>query len=271
METNKLISIIIPSYNPDAALLKRALRSIINQNYRPIEIIISDDGSQNDLHNEIDFFSSKYSSALLKIKFVKSHKNLGISFARNAAVSEAKGSWLVWLDTDDELGDGCINELVSAAKDNKMIIGDCYVYESGVVSRRKPGIYLKAAQKFIKTANDPFLLNIISVQPQLVSKQAFIETGMFDVNFRFAELTDFFLRFLVKNGVESIGYTEKASYHYYRGRPDSLSAQREQLMIHRLLALKNYMSAQKIPGQNLMYVGRNAMTGMQQYELVQND
>ena len=70
----KLISIAIPAYN-NCELLDRALESIIKQTYRPIEVVVSDDNSHNDLR----FIVNKYINLKLKdinFKYFKNSENL---------------------------------------------------------------------------------------------------------------------------------------------------------------------------------------------------
>lgn len=94
MKRNKMVSIIVPTYNR-AALVKRTIMSIINQTYQEIEIIVVDDGSTDDTEEvvlSIDYDNLKY------IKQV----NSGACVARNRGIKEAKGEVIAFLDSDDE-------------------------------------------------------------------------------------------------------------------------------------------------------------------------
>ena len=94
MKCDKTVSIIIPTYNR-AALVKRAIMSIIDQTYQKIEVIVVDDGSTDDTEDvvlSIDYDNLKY------IKQV----NSGACVARNRGIKEAKGEVIAFLDSDDE-------------------------------------------------------------------------------------------------------------------------------------------------------------------------
>jgi len=100
IKTNKnKTSVIITTYN-DAEYLKRSLPSVINQSLKPFEIIIIDDGSDNNQAELIvnSFKNHKQTSMI----FVKK-KNGGPSSARNVGIKLAKGEFILFIDADDEL------------------------------------------------------------------------------------------------------------------------------------------------------------------------
>lgn len=89
------ISIVVPVYNM-AGSLRRAIDSILNQNFKNYEIVIVDDGS-TDLSGKI---CDNYAERHDYIRVI--HKpNGGLSSARNAGISEARGKWVTFCDSDD--------------------------------------------------------------------------------------------------------------------------------------------------------------------------
>ena len=93
-EHQPLISIVIPTYN-HADFLKRALTSIIKQNYEDWEVIIIDNHS-NDHTEEV-----VYSFENPKIRFFKIHNNGVIGLSRNYGIDKASGKWIAFMDSDD--------------------------------------------------------------------------------------------------------------------------------------------------------------------------
>jgi len=89
------VSVIIPCYNSGSTLL-RAVESIQGQTIKNIEIIIVNDGSDDSYTLEVLRNISK------KIKVI-SQKNMGLSAARNTGIREAKGKYILPLDSDDYL------------------------------------------------------------------------------------------------------------------------------------------------------------------------
>ena len=95
-----LVSVIVPTYNTDPVLLDRCIKSILNQNYLNIEVLIVDDGSSLDYSQSI---VTNYKD-IEKI-FVFHRDNGGVAKARNYGIEMAKGEFVTFVDADD-----CVNE-----------------------------------------------------------------------------------------------------------------------------------------------------------------
>src|SRR6267378_3262722 len=87
-----LISCIIPVFN-GARYLREAVESILGQTYRPIEIIIVDDGSTDNTADVVKNYGDQ-------VRYV-CQPNGGPSAARNQGVSVAQGAFVAFLDQDD--------------------------------------------------------------------------------------------------------------------------------------------------------------------------
>jgi len=265
------VSAIIPSYNPDKGKLLMAVQSLFDQTYPHLEVIICDDGSEFDVDNELrPLLPVLRNPANMTVEIIRNDQNLGISAARNKAIGVAKGKWLIWLDDDDQLGADCLQILISKSDSRKMLIGECVVDENRLISTRRPKSYWQDAKMYFRTERDPFLLNIISLQPQLILKEAFDHIGGFDENYRYAELTELFLRFLLAYGLEEVEFVDRATYYYNRNKPGSLTKHRAELMAFRKKALLSYMCGINVKADDISYVGRNEKTGMQMYKLLKS-
>jgi glycosyltransferase involved in cell wall biosynthesis len=93
------LSVIIPTYNR-AALLRRALNSVLRQTFSDYEIIIVDDGSTDCTSAEVAQISAGRSASGQRIRYFF-QKNQGKSVALNHGLSAAKGEWIAFLDDDD--------------------------------------------------------------------------------------------------------------------------------------------------------------------------
>ena len=94
----KKFSIIIPFYN-SKKYLKNALNSIVNQKRHNIEIILVDDASKDKSIKLISKFKKKFKY----IKILRNKINSGVGFSRNKALKNAKGKYIIFLDSDDYL------------------------------------------------------------------------------------------------------------------------------------------------------------------------
>jgi glycosyltransferase involved in cell wall biosynthesis len=99
-----LVSVMIPVYNGEA-YLGAAIDSVLQQNYRPLEIIVVDDGS-DDGTGEV---ARRYGGA---VRYTKQDRG-GNGAARNRAVALATGDLFTFLDADDRLVPDALQRLVS--------------------------------------------------------------------------------------------------------------------------------------------------------------
>ncbi|MBS7255479.1 glycosyltransferase family 2 protein [Flavobacterium branchiicola] len=93
MKIQPLVSVIIPCYN-DHEFIHEAINSINNQDYKNVEIIIVDDGSDLKTKEVLKNISQENIQ-------IFSQENLGPSTARNKAIKESKGDYFLTLDADD--------------------------------------------------------------------------------------------------------------------------------------------------------------------------
>ena len=98
---NQLISVIIPTFNR-SEFLEETVLSIVKQTFRPIELIVIDDGSVDDTKNKISQLKKHYEDNKFHIIY-QYQNNKGANFARNAGFDLAKGNWIQFLDSDDTL------------------------------------------------------------------------------------------------------------------------------------------------------------------------
>ncbi len=94
-----LVSVVIPTYKR-SAMLSRAIKSVINQTYKNIEILVVDDNEPGDEY-------SLAAKALIdslgypQVKLVTQPKHINGAAARNAGIKASKGEYICFLDDDD--------------------------------------------------------------------------------------------------------------------------------------------------------------------------
>ena len=112
-----LVSVIVPLYNA-APYIGEALESIVASTYRPIEVIVVDDGSTDDSLRIAQAFAAEHA----EVK-VFHQENAGVSSARNNAIREAQGEWILPVDADDKISPTYIEHAVEAIDKDVHIIG----------------------------------------------------------------------------------------------------------------------------------------------------
>ena len=98
-----IFSIVIPAFNR-AYCVSRAIRSAqcFLKNDESSEIIIIDDGSTDNTVAIVEDFISR-SQQRTQLSLIKNHTNKGVCAAKNTGAKAARGKWIIFLDSDDEL------------------------------------------------------------------------------------------------------------------------------------------------------------------------
>ncbi len=95
IKNRPMISIIIPTYNRNN-ILKRAIKSALNQTFQDFEIIVIDDASTKSPEKLITSFNDS------RIKYFCHESNRGANAARNTGIKLSSGKYIAFLDSDDE-------------------------------------------------------------------------------------------------------------------------------------------------------------------------
>ncbi len=102
----ELVSIVIPCYN-QSQYLENTVQSVLESEYRPLEILIVNDGSMDNSLELAKKLSANYEQVQ-----VLDQKNSGVAAARNRGISEAKGKYILPLDGDDLISKNYISEAI---------------------------------------------------------------------------------------------------------------------------------------------------------------
>lgn len=95
-----LVSVVVPVYNRET-LVHDTLMSVYNQTYRPIQLIVVDDGSSDGTKGIVEQFANEYSNSENWEALFLKQENKGVSSARNLGMHHCTGEFLQLLDSDD--------------------------------------------------------------------------------------------------------------------------------------------------------------------------
>lgn len=109
-----LVSVIIPTYNR-AGFVKKCISSVISQTYRPIEIIVVDDGSTDSTCEVLSRIYADLSGQPDLTMNIICLANGGAARAKNTGIRAAKGEWIQFLDSDDLLLPNKIDDALKVA------------------------------------------------------------------------------------------------------------------------------------------------------------
>ncbi len=105
------VTIIVPCYN-HARFLPNALDSALGQDYSNVEIVVVDDGSDDDIEAVLVRYEQ-----LPTVKIIR-QSNMRLAVARNVGIANAKEGFILPLDADDELAPGCVTKMMRVMKRN---------------------------------------------------------------------------------------------------------------------------------------------------------
>ena len=247
METMKnLISVVVTSYNHEK-YIEQCLRSIFNQTYRNIELIILDDGS-TDGSNQI--IQNVLNDSPFETSF-ESHENLGVVKNRNMGLGLTKGDYLLFVDSDNYLDMDYIEQLYSKLIETNADIAYCDLFNP-----EKEEFYLKS-RKFDLTAflNASFIDNCSLIRRSIIGNARYDEK----LNRKKLEDYDFLLNLILNNGAKAVYQTNtKLNYRVFETGSISL---RNSVKYHYeiyLEILEKYLD--KLPHEVYKAVCDNLMT-----------
>lgn len=142
----KRISVIVPVYNTEK-YLDECINSIINQTYREWELVLIDDGSNDNSKN----ICMKYVKKDFRIKYFY-QDNSGAGQARQLGVKMATGEFLMFCDSDDYFENNFLEKMIQLiSKENSI---DIYCATSRCFSEKKVYPSVEVEERFLKNRND---------------------------------------------------------------------------------------------------------------------
>jgi len=200
------ISVIMSVYNTPFELIKRAIDSVLNQDYTNFELIIVDDGSSNGTQNEILNYAIVHED---KITYLR-HKNCSQSESINKAILICTSDFITVIDADDEYKPNHLSTCLSEMKSLDLIAST-----TETIVNHESDYYVP----------DRFDTNkVIHVDDCILFATLFGKKEVFtSLNFKdmYAADAHFYERAEQQFMVQKL---DLRTYIYYRNNPDSLTA-----------------------------------------------
>jgi glycosyltransferase involved in cell wall biosynthesis len=187
---NNKVSVVVTCYNHEKYIAK-CIKSIFEQTYQNIELIVFNDGSTDR--------SGEIISALLRESPFKETKyfsgaNQGVVKVRNAALEQITGEYLLFVDSDNFLNENHIEVLLKEARKNRADIAYCQIWDFEAKHNM-----LRENLDF--SLEDELVHNSIDMS-SLVSTKV-IKNVKFDENLKNLEDYDFWLNLILNNGAKA--------------------------------------------------------------------
>ncbi len=207
---NKLVTVIIPTYNY-AEYVREAVESVIGQTYRPIEIIVVDDGSQDNTREELAGFINAG-----QIRYIY-QDNRGLAAARNTGLRSAGGEYISFLDSDDLIDEKKIEVQAGYLEQHPeygVTFSDFRFFKGNDRSSLiKPPVHHSGEL----TLRDFIRGNFIPVHSTLVRQDLFKRAGYFDESLRECEDSDLWIRAMIA-GIRFFYIDKVLAYYRLHGR-----------------------------------------------------
>ena len=213
MKRAELISVIVPVYNI-SLYIEKCVKTIIEQTYSDLEIILVDDGSTDGSGEILDRLADEDN----RIRVIH-QANSGVTSARLAGVRVSKGDWIGFVDGDDEIEQEMFERLLINAHKYGADISHCgyqkvfpdrieYYYNTGrlIVQNRHQGVMDLVSGTFV----EPGLWN------KLFNKGLFydvLNNDRMDKSIRYYE--DLLMNFYLFNEISTSVYEDFCPYHYH--------------------------------------------------------
>ncbi len=219
--SSPLVSIIVPIYNT-AKYLPACLKSITNQKYQNLQIILVDDGSSDNSGEIADEFAGKDS----RIQVIH-QKNGGQSAARNMGLRAATGNYISFIDSDDEIQSSFITDLLAAYNSSNISLSVCGVRYNRLYQKATQDVYLgKSGAKLPCDSRKAYSVYLLARDGRLYScnnklyEARFAKKCRFDQHLNFGEDTKFVLDYLART-TGNIAFVPKPLYIYNFGTDSS--------------------------------------------------
>ncbi|HPJ72556.1 MAG TPA: glycosyltransferase [bacterium] len=191
-----LVSAVIPCYNA-ARFLPRAIESVLTQTYRPVEVLLIDDGSTDGTAACADAYQET-------VRYYR-QENRGAAAARNLGISLARGEFIAFLDADDVWYPSKIEAQLRRFREDPrlgMVYSGCHsIDENGTVT----GYYLKR-RLFRKRdlAENVFIKDFIPNSTIVVRADCLKQVGVIDESIELCEDEDLKIRLADAVRVEGV-------------------------------------------------------------------
>ncbi|MDO5510148.1 MAG: glycosyltransferase family 2 protein [Weeksellaceae bacterium] len=217
LQRNALVSVVIPMYNSERFILQ-CIDSVLAQTYQHLEIIVVDDGSQDNSYELVKALQQERITLIQQV-------NAGAASARNAGVKVAKGDFIQFLDADDFLSADKIQNQIQLINPERTNLVFC----QHAIFQASTNTVITTEQSIYKSFPSPidFLQQswekgeFVATHSWLVPIKLIHEAGGWNENLAKNEDGEFFFRILLKS--DAVLFDAKSLAYYRKYGENSLS------------------------------------------------
>jgi glycosyltransferase involved in cell wall biosynthesis len=213
------VTIVLPTYNR-AALVGRAIHSVLQQTYRDFELLVIDDGSTDGTAQEVARFVDP------RAHCVALTKNCGAGAARNVGIRRARGPFIAFQDSDDEWLPDKLERHMDAFATCAPEVGVVYsdmerIFRDGTTQYHRsptvvPGALIDPTTQFYQVCG-------LGIQSTVIRRECFAQVGLFNEAFPALEDLELFVRLSARYQFHHL-HTPLVRYFETDGLSNSMSA-----------------------------------------------
>lgn len=216
-----LVSVIIPMYNGEK-YIERCIVSLLAQTHTQIELLVVDDGSTDDSSAIVKQYQKKDSRI-----YYFYQENQGPGRARNWAIQQAGGKYLLFVDADDYLKSDYIEELVKTAEKNDSeltIAGYTLVYDD---SRKRKEII---PEFYKKGTREEWAYRISSSCSRLYRREFWVTSGLKFNQDKDARAEDVPIVLFANAMAKNISVVANSGYCYYQHPESAMNNKKKKVL-----------------------------------------
>lgn len=211
------VSIAIPVFNAEKSL-DRCVKSVIEQSYKNIEIILVNDGSTDHSGELCD----RYSLIDNRVNIVH-QRNLGASSARNAAIDRSSGKYICFVDADDYIGKDYVKIMVDELASSEAQLSICSYWIDDASEKMLPG---SGQRKIYNSKNG--IINMLltsNIDTCVCCKLVPLEIAK-RVKFKEDQIIaeDLLFYYSVFKEISKAVYIDQKEYHYVQNQNSSINS-----------------------------------------------
>ncbi len=253
-----LISIIVPIYNNEK-YIDKCILSIINQIYTNLQIILIDDGSQDNSGNICDKYA-KYDNRIQVIH----KKNTGVADTRNIGIGMAEGEYIGFVDSDDYISLKMYEYLYNLIITKNADLSICNVYnvigDKNIIQNKQNGIQIYNKIDILKEIIMD--RNVQSYPVNKLYKRELLKDIVYPVGKNYEDIAT---TFHIIEKCNKVVVSDKPLYYYLKREDSIVSTIKEEtikdyinIIIERFLYIEQYYSDLKIV--NIYYLAKTLIT-----------
>jgi alpha-1,3-rhamnosyltransferase len=226
---NSLVSVVVVTYNA-ARFIEEALESVAKQEWDNLELVITDDGSEDDTLKICCNWLEKNdnSKRFSRIEIIESDVNTGVPKNANRGLYAARGEWIKYVAGDDTLKQNSIADDMNFVRSNpeaKVLFSKIELYRDSIVAENmiktipvdvfNPNSIMAPGRSADSQYRMLLLHDRINYSPSFfIHRESLLEVGGFDERFRLLEDYPLWLN-LTKSGYK-LFFMDKVTVNYRR-------------------------------------------------------